>query len=195
MKVLFVDSCTKEGMASRTRRLCRIFLNEWKKNHPDYEVDTLVLKEEGMIPLTEEDIVRRDDLVRAGELSHHMFHSARQFAGADRILIGAPYWDLSFPSMLKVYIEHIFVNGIAFAYEGSRSVGRCSAEKLMYIQTAGGYVGDNEPGSIYLEAVCGMLGIPGFRYICAEGMDIQEIDRERQWSEAVERTVREAKQW
>lgn len=195
MKVLFVDSCTKEGMASRTRRLCRIFLDEWEKSHPDCEVETIVLKEEGMIPLTEEDTLRRDELVKTGELGHRMFDYARQFASADRILIGAPYWDLSFPSMFKVYIEHICVNGIAFAYEGARQVGRCSAEKLMYIQTAGGFVGEKEPGSIYLQAVCSMLGIPGFRYICAEGMDIQEIDRERQWRDAVERTVKEAKQW
>ncbi|WP_171031653.1 NAD(P)H-dependent oxidoreductase [[Clostridium] hylemonae] len=195
MRVLFVDCCTKEGGASKTRQLCRIFLDEVKRLHPEYEVETLVLKEKKLVPLEETDIVRRNALIRAGETGDCMFDHARQFADAERIVAAAPYWDLSFPSMLKVYIEHIFVNGIAFAYEGPRAVGRCSAEKFMYIQTAGGFVGENEPGSMYLKAVCKMLGIPEFQYICAEGMDIQEIDREQQWRTAVEETVKAAQQW
>ena len=35
---------------------------------------------------------------------------------ADEIVIGAPYWDLSFPAALKVYIEHVSVCDIAFHY-------------------------------------------------------------------------------
>ena len=41
---------------------------------------------------------------------------AKQFAGADTIVIAAPFWDLSFPAILKTYIENIYVTGIVSRY-------------------------------------------------------------------------------
>ena len=34
-----------------------------------------------------------------------MFDLAGQFAGADTIVIAAPFWDLSFPAALKQYMQ------------------------------------------------------------------------------------------
>ena len=45
-----------------------------------------------------------------------MFRYARQFAAADKIVIAAPLWDLSFPAQLKVYLENIYVTGIVTKY-------------------------------------------------------------------------------
>ena len=55
-----------------------------------------------------------------------MFCYARQFAAADRIVIAAPLWDLSFPAQLKVYLENIYVTGIVTKYsEAGEPVGLC----------------------------------------------------------------------
>ena len=35
---------------------------------------------------------------------------------ADEIVIGAPYWDLSFPAALKTYLEHCCVCDVTFHY-------------------------------------------------------------------------------
>lgn len=45
-----------------------------------------------------------------------MFKYAHEFANADLIVIAAPFWDLSIPALLKVYIENIAVDGITFEY-------------------------------------------------------------------------------
>ena len=53
-------------------------------------------------PLVNEDFLRRRDaLIAAGSLDDPMFAMARQFAAADTVVIAAPFWDLSFPAMLK----------------------------------------------------------------------------------------------
>lgn len=68
-----------------------------------------------------------------------MFRYAKQFAYADTIIIAAPYWDLSFPSMLKVYIENIYVTGIVSKYgKDGVPIGLCKASELTYVTTAGG---------------------------------------------------------
>ncbi len=55
-------------------------------------------------------------LIASRQFDDPYFRYARQFAGADEIVIAAPYWDLSFPSVLKVYLEHICITGITFQY-------------------------------------------------------------------------------
>ena len=46
----------------------------------------------------------REELLDRGELDGEIFRYSHQFAAADRIVIAAPYWDLSFPAQLKIYI-------------------------------------------------------------------------------------------
>ena len=118
MKVLFIDSCMKQGEESRTKILCNSFLSELKKVHPDYEITELVLKDLDLKPYDMEMVNRRYDIVNSCDWDNPVLKYARQFAEADRIIIGAPYWDLAFPSILKIYIEHIFVGGVTFKAAG-----------------------------------------------------------------------------
>ena len=59
---------------------------------------------------------KRDRLLREGDFDNPVFAYARQFAQADEIIIAAPFWDLSFPAVLKSYLEQINVVGITFRY-------------------------------------------------------------------------------
>lgn len=195
MKVLFVDCCIREAGVSRTGQLCQAFLKNVLEAHPDYELETLVLKNEDLKPYRNEDVELRNQVLKAGDLDHPILRYAKQFAAADRILIGAPYWDLSFPSLLKIYIEHIYANGIVFKYEGPKPVGLCKADKLMYIQTVGGFAEEKEPGTMYLKAVCDMLGIPKFERICADGLDIIEIPTEPRMQAAYDQIAAVAPTW
>ena len=66
-------------------------------------------------PAVDEDFLRRrDQLIASGDFQDPLFALARQFAQAEIIVIAAPYWDLSFPAVLKQYLEHINVLGITF---------------------------------------------------------------------------------
>ena len=95
------------------------------------------------------------------------------------MLIAAPYWDLSFPALLKVYFEQLFVVGITFGYTDSGAEGHCRAEKCLYITTAGGTIGKYDMGSQYIAGLCEtMLFIPQFDVLQVENLDIQGMDSE-----------------
>ena len=67
-----------------------------------------------------------------------MFRYANQFRVADTILIAAPYYDLSFPSSLKNYVESICNVGVTFYYdEQEQPQTLCKAKRLIYITTSG----------------------------------------------------------
>ena len=122
----------------------------------------------------------RNRLSDAGKYDDPSFDLARQFAAADRIVIAAPYWDLSFPASVKQYFEQICVNGLTFMYtpEGFPK-GLCRARKLYYVTTAGGQFVPEEFGFGYVRALAqNFYGIDEVELIKAVGLDIQGADAE-----------------
>ena len=187
MKILVVDACMR-GEMSRTRRLYESLLDDQANDH---EVEILKLAEEELMPLSGEDTEIRAELVNAGAFDHSMFDYANQFKNADCIIIAAPYWDLSFPSVLKVYFEHISVTGITFGYEGADCVGYCKAKKLIYLSTCGGFLQGEHLGASYVKALGGMFGIREFEEFAVEGLDIDQTQVESLIVSGIERMLSE----
>ena len=169
MKLLFIDACLR-GEKSRTKKICEKVIDDLKAEYNDISVETVDLKNLDIKALYEEDLAERDALIEKGDFSS--FVLAKQFADADIIVVGAPYWDLSFPAALKVYIENIAVNTIAFHYTERGQEGLCKAEKAYYVTTGGGYMKGAEFGYQYIKGVFGLFGIKDVSYIGAEGLDI-----------------------
>lgn len=178
-KLLYIDCCIR-GDESRTRMLAKEYLDMLVRSD-DYEVDELRLYDEALEPITEDEIEAREKLDDAkGGICDH----ARQFADADLVVMAAPYWDLSFPPPLKIYVEHLCVCGITFRYVGAQSEGLCQASGLVYVTTAGGFIGDADFGAEYMRAIAGFFGIKDFATIRAEGLDIIGMDHDAQLDEA-----------
>lgn len=176
--ILYVNACVRTG--SRTDRIARAFLEKLG----GYEEITLTDME--LKPLNEERLNKRTALIDSGDYSDPMFSLAKQFASADLIVVAAPYWDGSFPAILKTYIENIYVTGIVSKYaEDGTPVGLCKARKLYYVTTAGGpYIPEFSYG--YLEALSKfMLGIKETELIFAENLDIWGSDPEAIVAEAI----------
>ena len=183
MKILVIDACMR-GSVSRTRKLYEQLL---KVQASEHEVEVLKLAEEDLKPMSGEETDKRSEYVNRGELDHPMFKYAHQFKTADCIIVAAPYWDLSFPSVLKVYLEQICVTGITFGYEGADCVGYCKAKKLIYLSTCGGFLQGPHLGAEYVKAVGGMLGIHQFEEFAVEGLDIDPSKVEALMTEGFER--------
>ena len=146
MKVLFVNCCIR-GEASRTLRLCRVAIEAIHTTFPTAEVEELCLDQEALLPLHSDTLAQRHALEVAQAFDHPMFRYARQFAAADVILVGAPYWEYQFPALLRCYVEHISVSGLTFAYgEDGRPHGLCKGDRLFYLTTAGGPILDRNCG-------------------------------------------------
>ena len=139
---------------------------------------TVNLYGEDVKPLDRDSLTRREALAGAGDFSDTMFRYARQFRDADAIVIAAPYWDLSFPAILKSYIEAVCVNGLTFRYnEAGIPEGLCRAKQLVYVTTAGGFIPERNFGYDYLRQLCtDYFGIPDTVCIKAEGLDILGAD-------------------
>ena len=176
MKLLYIDSCASLGYPSRTRRLGEAFAEKCRA--AGYEIERVTLENEHIEPLTGSDIMKRAALLAAGRLDDASLSHARSFSRADLIAVAAPYWDLSFPAMLKAYIEHVMVSGITFKYTANGPVGLCRARELVYITTSGGFIGESDFGYDYLRGICRMVGIAKTREYRAEGLDIDGFDAE-----------------
>ena len=181
--ILFVNSCLNQE-SSRTQRLADAVLDKMLEEAAaageQAQVEELSLVDAGIEGLDEETLAFRSERSAAKDFTHELFAPARQFREADEIVIAVPYWDLSFPAMLKAYIEQLCVNGLTFSYsEEGIPVGHCLAKRLTYVTTAGGYLGAYNMGFDYVAAVCKLyFGIEESRCISAEGLDIWGNDAE-----------------
>ena len=171
-KVLFVDCCIRREH-SRSKQLADFFLGELQKKG-EYEIETLCLMDENLSYFSEGFFLQREELLAEGKLDHPRFRYAHQFAEADKIVIAAPFWDLSFPALLKVYIENLCVDGITFHTDEHGLHGLCKADHIVFLTARGAFYTDSplEQGSRYLEQMAGFFGIEKYDCVAAEGLDI-----------------------
>ena len=108
--LLFINACVR-GERSRTLKLARRFLEGYQKAHPDTVITQRDLCAQRLQPQYPEVLAERDELWAAGKLDQPMFEPAREFAAADKIVVAAPFWDLCFPAILKIYLERVTESG------------------------------------------------------------------------------------
>lgn len=166
-EVLFINACVRPQ--SRTLELA---LNLLEKT--EGEIQRLDLYDTQLSPLDAQGIVFREQSAKEQDFSNEVFDLAKQFAKADTIVIAAPYWDLLFPAVLRTYLEVVCVSGLTFRYtQEGRPLGLCKAKKAYYVTTAGGFIGENNFGFMYVKALFQQLfGIEQVEFISKEGLDI-----------------------
>ena len=183
--VLYVDCCIRREQ-SRTKRLADAFLSALPS---DCRVEHLDLMAEDLSYFKDSYFAQREQLLAADERDHPRFRYAHQFAQADLIVIAAPFWDLSFPALLKVYIEQISVDGITFGSTENGLQGLCRATDMVFLTTRGGFYTDDslEMGSRYLDALHTFFGVDRYHCIAADGMDVAGFDAEGSLRDAMMR--------
>ncbi len=169
--VLYINACVRKE--SRTRKLAEKLLLKLDKPYEEIKLEDIAFP-----TVNENYLNERDRLLSNGDYQNPLFDLARQFSEAEIIVIAAPFWDLSFPAMLKQYLERINVVEITFKYtEDGVPVGLCKANRLFYVATAGGLYVPEEYGFGYIKALAqGYYGIQDVRQITAVGLDIDGAD-------------------
>ena len=154
-----------------------------KTNKADFEADNIA---EMAREKSSSETDSGDESTFVAAQNQDILKYAKQFAEAERIVIAAPHWDLSFPASLKTYVEYICAIGVTFDYnEQGQPFGLCNAKELWFVTTAGGPILSDEPGFGYIQALCQrFFGIPKLHYIKAEGLDIVGADVEEILAEA-----------
>ena len=167
-KILFVNACEREK--SRTMVIAKNALEKY-----DGEIKEIFLNDEKLTPLTRELLEKRDKLIAEKQLDHDMFCYARELAEADRIVIAAPFWDLGFPALLKIYLESVMVSGITFEYDKGIPKGMCKAKSLEYITTSGGPIFEDYGYSYVKSLAKNFFGISDVSCIMAQNMDVMGV--------------------
>ena len=93
-KLMLIDACMRDEV-SRTRRILGPLVAELEKR---YEIETVRLDGEDYSSVGRRVLAERS----GGYVPEETVALARRLAAADRIVIAAPFWDMSFPAILKV---------------------------------------------------------------------------------------------
>ena len=189
--ILYVNACVRREVESRTGRLAQAYLKKCS-GRQEYKLTTVVLEDIRMSPLSGKALAAREKAIENGDFSGAEFELARSFAAADEVMIAAPYWDMSFPASLKLYIEQLCVNNLTFCYnEKGMPCGLTNIKKVVYLTTSGGYIENNNWGFDYINALFSTLfGVDDISFFSAEGLDIYGNDPEKILSDAIEKMYR-----
>ena len=177
MKYLIIDACARKE--SRTKKLYQEYIKNIKG-----DISIINLYDLDIKPLDEYLLNKRDKLIFNNNFDDDLFKYAKEFKNADYIIVAAPYWDLSFPSILKIYFENISISGLTFTYDNGIPKGLCKCNELLYLSTCGGYV-NNNLGYEYIKELVKMFGINNTKYFQIDGLDIDINKSEEIFNEKI----------
>ena len=190
MNLIYINACMRAG--SRTQRIATPIVEELRKR---YNVETVDLTK-NMYPVADNNTLEDRN---QGIVPQEHVAIAKKIAAADRIVIAAPFWDMSFPSALKVFFENMSLFGVTFDSNAKECYGLCKAEKVMYITTRGMNISTGDPleqATPYIKALSHLWGWGGLTVISAQNMDYSTPEEiEERVSKALEEGLEVCKEF
>lgn len=184
-KVLYITANPKTTAESYSLAVGEEFLNAYKEANPQDEVVHLNLYKMEL-PYIDTDVFNGWGKLQQGtafdELSadekdkvSKINHLTDQFVEADKYIFVTPMWNLSFPPLMKAYIDNIMIAGKTFKYTAEGPVGLLDGKKSVHIQSRGGIYSEGpakamEFGDSYLRAVLQFMGVASIETVAVEGM-------------------------
>ncbi|MDD5428178.1 MAG: NAD(P)H-dependent oxidoreductase [Candidatus Omnitrophica bacterium] len=206
MKKLLHIIASPRGEDSRTLKVSRVFLDNFRKRYPACNIEELKLFEEKLQPLTVKIVSGKYVLLGGGDLAGELKAAwnnveiyIKQFLSADAYLVSTPMWNFGIPYKLKHYIDIIVQPKYLFRYTSTGAVEGLAKNKKMIVVTSRG--GDYSPGSPsasydfqmpYLRAIFGMCGITDITFVNAQPMDTGKDTAEKAITKAKEEARRAA---
>jgi FMN-dependent NADH-azoreductase len=170
---------------SITRTLSDEFVATWLESHPEFAVETLDLARdpvphwgpEAIRGFMTPDGQRTPEGQAAVDLSETLI---QQVEAAKVIVIGCPMYNMSMPTQLKSWIDHLTRAGRTFKFTGQGQYkGMIWNKKAFVILSRGGDY-SQPPASAsdfqepLLRANLGLIGISDVTFVRAEGQRLQE---------------------
>ena len=165
-KLVVINACVRK-VDSRTLRIAEPIIEALAKR---YDVTRYDLPDMEIVPLTPDLYAQRAE----GVVPEWAKEAAQAIAKADAILIAAPFWDMSFPAVLKCFFEQTSLFDITFTDNGKSCVGLCKSPKVLYITTRGMDIQTGSPleqATPYIKAIGTLWGLGELTTISARNMD------------------------
>ena len=192
--LLYIKANPKPDNASYTFRMSEAFIQSYKEVNPGDEIITLDLYQEGVRPLNAEMIEQM-----FSEQENVMKKYAEQFAAADKYVIAAPMWNLSFPAILKAYFDYVVLAGVTFKYTEQGPVGLLvPGKKAVHITARGGQYSQGpaaqfEMGDRYIRTILSFMGVEQSN-ITTITTELTGVLQGQDLERSVNKSVEEAKQ-
>ena len=165
-KLLYIDSCIRDEV-SRTKKIATPIINKLKER---YDVETLVINDLNLTIVKKDLVNNRTN----GIIDEEVLSWANKVSKADRIVIAAPFWDMSIPAALKSFIELCSIINVTFASDDKTCFGICNCKKLLYITTRGMNIKTNselDQATPYLKAMSYLWGLGDVSVVAAYNVD------------------------
>ena len=183
--ILYVKGNPKILGDSNTLKLAEHFLDVYRQDHPNDQIEELDLYN-GSVPLLDGDVFNGwGKLAKKGELQFEERQKVErlgtlvdQFLAADKLILAAPMWNFGYPPMVKAYLDSIAVAGRTFNYTADGPEGLVGDKKVLVIETRGGIYSEGagaqmEHSISHLRTFFGLLGITEVEHIVAEALNWQ----------------------
>ena len=191
-RLVIINACVRLA-DSRTLRIAEPIITELGKRYDLIRYDLTEM--EGIVPLTPQLLAERGK----GDIPAWALEAARAIAAADRILIAAPFWDMSFPAVLKAFFEQVSLFDVTFTDTGSTCRGLCRSPKVLYITTRGMDIQTGDPleqATPYLSALGSLWNLGELTTIAASNMDyLPEEAVDAKISASIARGLELAENW
>lgn len=191
-KLVVINACVRQR-DSRTLRIAEPVIAALSERYQIIRYDLPEM--EGIVPLNPESFAQRG----LGEIPSWALEAAKTIADAHRILIAAPFWDMSFPAALKCFFEQTSLFGITFTDTRKTCVGLCKAPKVLYITTRGMDISTAdslEQATPYLKAIGSLWNLGELTTIAAQNMDYSTPDDlESRIADCISQGLQLAKTW
>ena len=183
-KVLYITAHPHDETQSYSMAVGNSFIESYKQTHPQDEVIAVDLYKEH-IPHIDADIFSGWGKLRSGtEFSQlsteeqakvtRLAELSDQFIQADKYVFVTPFWNFSYPPVMKAYLDAVSVAGKSFKYTEQGPVGLLTDKKALHIQARGGFYSESptaelEMGHRHLEIMMNFFGVPSFEGLFVKG--------------------------
>lgn len=203
-KLLYIIANSKDEAQSTSRTVSRTLVNTILQKVPDATLEELNLYE-GHIPQLKGCYFESRSTIISAEARSKLSveeqnevaqieHLCDQFKEADIYVLAAPMWSLSFPAVVKEYMDCIIQAGKTIAFENNRPHGLLEDKErtFIYVQSSGGSIpGLLKPvlskGVNYVHVIMKFIGISTFEDLLVDGTGTTEEERQNAMKEATDK--------
>lgn len=183
-QMLYITAHPLNEPQSFSLRLGKAFLDHYREAAPHDEIVRLDLYNMD-IPYIDRDVFSGWGKLRSGNGFEQLSGDEQrkvgrlgelvdQFVAADKYVFVTPFWNFSFPPIMKAYIDALCVAGKTFKYTEQGPVGLLTEKKALHVQARGGVYSEGpaaqmEFGHRYLATIMQFFGVPSFEGLIVEG--------------------------
>ncbi len=207
-KLLYIEASPRKKRSSSISE-AKVFLNEYRKAHPQDEIITIDLWKK-QLPAFDGDVIDAKYDIMNGQTPTEAHAKAwkaveeviAEFKNADKYVISLPMWNFSIPYKLKHYIDVLVQPGYTFSYSPEFGYkGSMTGKKMLLICARGGAYG---PGSgmeqldmqtRYMETILQFIGFQGITSIVIEPTGAGTEKKEQAVKKANEQALKAAAQF